>query len=114
MIILDDVVGGILDFMADLASSILSFFIDFIVGLITNITGIFGSYLSTWMVEQGFTLEIPDEVFNVLDEITIGIGYIFPLYAFIPIVTFMLGFYLAKLAISLFTGLTKSIKLGGV
>lgn len=94
------------EFFSDLASGVLGI----LTALLQQLFGVFGNLLASWMVEQGFSLSIPAEVFNVLDEITLGIGYILPLYAFLPIIVFMLTFYVAKLVITVFTSVTKFFK----
>lgn len=76
--------------------------IDCLFSLFLNFTGVFGTALSSWLLEQGFELKIPENVFDVLDEITYGIGYIFPLYGLLPIVTFWLIFYGVKITITVF------------
>ena len=105
---MDAIFNWISEFFSNLFSAILGVCLD----LLSLFLGIFTEPIKLWMIEQGFTLEIPSEVFNVLDEITYGIGYILPLFALIPIVTFMLTFYGAKIVFSVFSAMTKFIKIG--
>ncbi len=109
-----------MDFFSNLFNGLSDFFSKFFVKIIENLIslssklfGIFSTYFSAWMVEQGFTLEVPDNVFNVLDEITYTIGYIFPLYALLPIVYFMLVFYGVKIVLAAFSFIGKLIT-GGI
>lgn len=90
-------------FFSDIVAGILGFF----TSMLQNLFGAVGTAVSAWMIDQGFSLSIPSEVFNVLDEITLGIGYIFPLYALMPIVTFMLAFYVAKIVFAVFSSASK-------
>lgn len=41
----------------------------------------------------GLTIEIPANVFDILREISIGVGYIIPVRALLPIPIFMITFY---------------------
>lgn len=100
---------GFFNWIAEFFSGLFATVIDFFFSLFSQFMGIVAPYLSAWLIDQGFELEIPTEVFNVLDEITYGIGYIFPLYALLPIVTFWVIFYVAKITISAFNFVTKTI-----
>ncbi len=104
-----DFINWCSEFFSDLFSGVLGF----LTGLLQQLFGAVGSVVSVWLAEQGFSLSIPSEVFNVLDEITLGIGYIFPLYALMPIVAFMLTFYIAKIVFAVFSQASKFLTFGG-
>ena len=103
-----DIFSWLSEALSDLTAGIIGFF----TALLQQLFGLFGSMIASWMVEQGFSLSIPSEVFNVLDEITLSIGYILPLYALVPLITFMLTFYIAKFVLSIFMNVTKFFKIG--
>ena len=99
--------NGLSDFFSNLFASVFNFIFDFFL----NLTGTLNPFITAWLVDQGFELEIPTEIFNVLNEITYGIGYIFPLYALLPIVTIWMTFHIARLTFSIFGGITKTLGL---
>ena len=83
--------------------------IDWGIGLINGFLSGLGDYLSAWLVKQGITLSIPDNVFDVLNEITLCIGYILPLKALMPIVTLWLGYYVAKIVFAVYRLIASTI-----
>lgn len=82
-----DLFGGVIDWVVDLLNGCL--------------LGV-GELLGNWLYSVGLTLEIPVNVFDVLKEITYGIGYILPIGKLMPIVNFFLAFYFAKIVFAVY------------
>lgn len=106
---MENVLKYINDFFAEIISELVSWQLTVLSWLTNNL---FGAPLGAWLASQGFSIEFPDEVFNVLNEITYGVGYILPLYSLLPIVWIMLTFYVAKILLSVFGGVTKFLSFG--
>lgn len=109
---MENILKCVNDFFSNILSEVFSWILNAVVWILTTVMSVFGGSLSAWLVGQGFSLEIPDEVFNVLNELTYAVGYILPLYAMLPIVWFMLTFYTAKIAISVFKYVTSFLSFG--
>ena len=77
--------------------------IDWVLGLVNFLLDGLASLLAPWLAEQGMTIAFPTQVFEIINEITLGIGYILPVSALLPIVTFWLGFYVAKIVFAVFS-----------
>lgn len=90
--------GQITDFLSNwtgsLWDSIVAFFNGFLGGLDT--------YIANWLEEQGLYISIPENVQEILRELAIGIGYIFPVRLLLPIPVFMISFYTIKLIFALY------------
>lgn len=84
--IIQNLLGGIVDFFA----SIFNF-------LFGGIATVILEYIAGSM-----NITIPENVFDVLNEITIGVGYILPVRELLPIPLFMLSFYSVKLVFSIY------------
>lgn len=97
-----------------ISSEIFSNIIEFLANLVTTLMGLPGAYISKWMIAQGFSVEVPENVFLILDQLTYGVGYIVPLYGLLPIVGFWITFYSAKIMFSLFSTITRALSLGMV
>ncbi len=106
---MENVIKAITDFFAKILSEIAEWVLGFIVWIVN---GVFAAPLAALLSAQGFSLQIPDEVFNVLNEITYCVGYILPLWAMTPIITLTINFYVVKIVISVFSSATKIIKIG--
>ncbi len=76
--------------------------LDWAVELLNKFNIGLSTFIADWLVSQGLTLEIPVDVFNVLDEITHGIGYILPLKALTPIFLFWLSMHVANILFAIF------------
>ncbi len=76
--------------------------IDWFVELLNKFDSGLADFIAEWLTSQGLTLEIPADVFNVLDEITHGIGYILPLKALTPIFLFWVSFYVSSIIFAIF------------
>lgn len=59
-------------------------------------------YIMDWLNEWFPQITIPADVFKVFNEITIGVGYIIPVKALLPIPLFMISFYVLKLVFSIY------------
>lgn len=97
-------IGQIFDYSGNLSNLIL----DWVVKFFNAIFGGLGDLLADWISSLGLTIEMPATVFNVLDEITVGIGYIIPVSALLPIVNFMLAFYFAKIIFAIYHLIAKT------
>ncbi len=103
--------GKFFEKCSELGSNIFEAVFGVISDIITYIVSLPMVLLSDWFVGQGFSIEMPDMVFEVFDEITYAIGYIFPLNALMPLVQFWLSFYIVKIIISIYNMITKSISI---
>lgn len=93
-----DILGAIGDFFGGLFNSL----IDWGLGLINGLLEGLGSLLTWWFDSLGLSISVPLGVFNVLNDITYSIGYIFPIKELLPIPLFMLSFYVAKIVFAVF------------
>ena len=82
-----DIFGWFWDLLADFASMLL---------------GGLGSIISSFIDSVNLTMEIPESIYTTLREITIGVGYIIPLRALLPIPTLMILFYISKMVYAVF------------
>lgn len=87
-----------LNFFKSIYDGSIDWIINIFNGFLSGIGDIFGS----WLIEQGITIEFPPSVFNLLNEITIGIGYILPIVQLMPIVYCLLSFYVAKIIFAIY------------
>ena len=76
--------------------------IDWVVELLNKFESGLATFITDWLVSQGLTLELPVDVFNVLDEISYGIGYILPLKDLTPLFLFWLSFHFVNLIFAIF------------
>ena len=77
-------------------------FIDWVVSCINALLSGLGDLLVGWLLGLGLTIEIPPNVFDILHELTVGVGYILPIRQLLLIPMFMLSFYVAKLIFAVF------------
>ena len=92
------IVNAIVSFFSDIFNGIINFFVD----LLNNLLGGIGDVITAFFEHIGLTLEIPAGVFDIFNELTIGVGYIVPVSALLPIPLFMLAFYIAKLIFAIY------------
>lgn len=93
-----DFFGGVLDNL-----------IDWVLKLVNSLLGGIGELIANWLASQGLTIQFPVAVFNVLNEITLGIGYILPIKQLMPIVNFMVAFYVAKIIFAVYQLIAKTV-----
>lgn len=93
------------DFFANLFNGL----IDWVLELLNSIFGGLGDVIASWLIEQGFSIEIPSHVFDILNEITLGIGYILPMSSLMPIVYFWLGFYVCKIIFAVYSIIANTV-----
>lgn len=84
--------SGIFDFLWDNATS-------FINGIFN---GDLAQYIGSWFNNLGLSIAIPQSFYNGLNELFIGIGYIVPVRALLPIPAFFLSFYIIKLVFAIY------------
>ena len=75
---------------------------NFFIGIINYLVGGVADLILTFLATCGLTIELPTNIYNLLDELTIGIGYIFPMRQLLPIPMFMITFYTIKLVFSIY------------
>lgn len=98
-------IGQILDFFGGVIDKL----IDWILSLCNALLGGISELLANWLATQGLTIQFPAAIFNVLNEITLGIGYILPIKQLMPIVNFMLAFYVAKIIFAVYHLIAKTV-----
>ncbi len=99
------IVAPIADFFANIFNSL----IDWVLELLNNLFSGFGDVLSAWLISQGITLELPENVYDVLNELTLGVGYILPITSLMPIVYLWLGFYVVKIIFAVYSLIANTI-----
>ena len=82
--------------------NIFSTIIDWVCGGINAVFGGIAEFIFNFISGYGLKIEIPANVYDVLNEITIGVGYIIPVRALLPIPAFMITFYVLKFVFSLY------------
>lgn len=95
--------------IADFFANLFNGLIDWFIGLLNNFFGGVGDYIATWLINQGITIELPANVFDVLNEITLSVGYILPITSLMPIVIFWLGFYVVKIIFAVYSLIANTI-----
>lgn len=93
-----DFFGSIGNFFVSLFDGVIDWGLNLINGLLDGL----GSLISWWFDSLGLSVSVPSGVFNVLDDITYSIGYIFPIKELLPIPLFFLSFYIAKVVFAVF------------
>ena len=86
----------------DWLANIFNPLIDWCVNLINGFFGGLGTIINGWLTSGGITVEIPPNVYDILHELTLGIGYIIPVAALLPIPIAMISFYIAKLIFAVY------------
>ena len=79
-------------FFSDLFSTVIDWFVNGINAIIGGIADMIFGFLHSC----GLNIVIPTDVYYVLKEITVGIGYIIPVRALLPIPMFFIAFYVVK------------------
>lgn len=79
-------------------TGIVEFFAD---SINTTIQGCVASLLSVIDGMGTFSLEIPNYIFSVLNDLTYGVGYIVPLSVLLPIPLFFIAFYGLRILLSI-------------
>lgn len=92
-----------MDVIYDFFINLINAVIDWALGLINFILEGAAGLFAPWLAEQGMTIAFPTQVFEIINEITLGIGYILPISALLPIAVFWLGYYGAKIVIAVFS-----------
>lgn len=82
--------------------NIFSTVIDWFVGGVNALFGGIAQIIFGFLSACGLNVSIPANVYDVLNEITIGVGYIIPVRALLPIPIFMITFYVIKLVFSIY------------
>ena len=100
-----DILKAIGNFFSNLFNGI----IDWVLELLNGLLGGLGELIGSWLVSQGITIEIPATAFDILDEITIGIGYILPISSLMPIVFLWLSFYIGKIIFAVYSIIANTI-----
>ena len=90
--------SGITDFFGSAIHTV----IDWVLSLVNYIIGGVADLIFNFLSACGLTIEIPANVFDILRELSIGIGYIIPVQALLPIPTILISFYLIKLVFSIY------------
>lgn len=93
-----DILNSIFGFFGDLFNGV----IDWALGLLNGLFEGLGSLLTWWFDSLGMAISIPSGVFNVFNDITYSIGYIFPITELLPIPLFMVAFYVARIIFAVF------------
>lgn len=86
------------DFFVNLFSGLVDWILAFLNSIFSTVFGV----LSVFIKSLGLDPEIPGTVFMVLDELTLGIGYIFPMADLLPIAFFWVSFYIARIVFSIY------------
>lgn len=86
------------DFFVNLFSGLVDWILAFLNSIFSTVFGV----LSIFIKSLGLNPSIPGTVFNVLDELTLGIGYIFPVADLLPIAFFWVAFYVARIVFSIY------------
>lgn len=84
--------------MAGFISAIVNFF----AGIFNFLLGGVADLILTFLATCGLTIELPANIYDILNEITIGIGYVLPIRYLLPIPLFMITFYTIKLMFSIY------------
>lgn len=96
MNILMEIISKVGGFLTFIGTGIVNWFQDTFNSLFGGLSDI----ISAIFIANSLEVEIPDDVYNILDELTYGIGYILPIKELLPIPIFMISFYSVKLVIS--------------
>ncbi len=97
--------GGITDFWGGVFNGLL----DWIIELINGFVGGIADIILSWLESSGLSIEIPPSVFDILRELSIGVGYIFPVRALLPIPMIMISFYVLKLVFAVYKIIASTI-----
>ena len=92
------IINAIVSFFSDIFNDVINWGVD----LLNNLFSGIGDIIAAWLEHIGLTIEIPANVFDIFNELTIGVGYIVPVAALLPIPLFMLAFYVAKLIFAIY------------
>lgn len=89
--------------IGDFFSMLFSGLIDWFVNIFNTISQGAGGIVADFLKAAGLSdLSIPGNVFSILKELSIGVGYIFPVRDLLPIPLFWLSFYVARIVFSVF------------
>ncbi|MCM1334595.1 MAG: hypothetical protein NC084_00055 [Bacteroides sp.] len=86
------------DFFVDLFSGLVDWVLSLVNSVFSTVFGVFSIFIKSF----GLNPSIPGTVFQVLDELTIGIGYILPISDLLPIAFFWVAFYIARIVFSIY------------
>lgn len=77
-------------------------FVDLLLHMFNGVFGGIADIILTFLASCGLTIEFPADLYNILDQLTLGVGYIIPVRALLPIPLFMITFYTIKLVFSIY------------
>lgn len=86
------------NFFSTLFSGLIDWFLNIFNVISQGAFGIVGDFFKA----AGLNISLPGNVFTALNEITIGIGYIFPLADLLPIFSFWISFYIARIVFAVY------------
>ena len=92
----------VLNLIGDFFKNLIDCVLDWVVELLNWIFGGLGELIAWWFESIGLDISIPVDVFNVFNDITYSIGYIFPIKELLPIPIFMFTFYVARIVFAVF------------
>ena len=73
-------------------------FLDIINGLLSGVFAIVEQFLNL----IGLQFSLPADIYDGLNDITLGIGYIIPMSKFTPLLIFALAFYVGRIIMSVY------------
>ena len=73
-------------------------FLDILNGILSGVLAIVEQFLNL----LGLQFTIPVDIFDGLNDITRGIGYIIPINKFVPLIVFALAFYVGRIIMSVY------------
>ena len=104
-----NIINTIFNFFKNLFNGV----IDWIIILLNKLLSGLGDIILQWLIylceSFGLNIEIPANVFDIVHELFLGIGYILPMKALLPIPLFMVAFYIAKLIFAIYSLIAKTI-----
>lgn len=90
-------------------STLFSGLIDWCLNIFNIVSQGFLTIISDFFKLVGLDVTIPGSVFSVFRELSIGIGYIFPLADLLPIFYFWVSFYIARIIFAVFRLISSTI-----
>lgn len=91
-----------LNFINQGLNDVSNFFWDVIMWCVNTLTGGLGGVVQLFFEMFNLSISIDVSVYSTLREIMIGVGYIVPIRALLPIPVFMISFYLAQFVFAIF------------
>lgn len=75
-----------------------SIFLDILNGIMSGVLAIVEQFLNL----LGLQFSIPLDIFDGLNDLTRGIGYIIPINKFVPLIVFAMAFYVGRIIMSVY------------